>query len=498
VWTGGSTSVHDHCQDVSVATLADRDAHTVARIGKQGDIDLGGGVLVWGTRATACDDAGTTTIPAGVGLIDLATGATRQVSSDAATQVAIAGTTVAWVASVPNENGGENDTLYVRVGDDAPVEVGSWAIPVGRVADLQVAGNQVTWVIEWEYGTGRDVYRATIGNASERIAAFGGDRRAIAVAGDVFATVTDGGDVVVSEGDSTPRLIGTGAQPVVATDGTFVFWSVVQTGSVAIEGYDLRTDSRFTAWQVASDADAGRISSMSANHGALTWARIGYDMYKTAIHAAPLTAVLPSAYRPDPGQNGESTWYTESGHSLSNGFRDYWNANGGLPVFGYPLTDEFTELSGDTGDEYTVQYLERQRFEWHPENVGTPYEVLLGRLGAELLDQQGRSWELFPKADPGAPYFVAETGHAIAPEFYDYWASHGLDFGDERVTYRESLALFGYPISEPMMETNADGDTVLTQYFERAVFEYHPDIAEPYTVLLRRLGAEMLTARGWS
>ena len=57
--------------------------------------------------------------------------------------------------------------------------------------------------------------------------------------------------------------------------------------------------------------------------------------------------------------------------------------------------------------------------------------------------------------------------------------------------------LFGYPVSEPMAETNIDGDTVLTQYFERAVFEWHPDNPSDYQVLLRRLGAEELVARGW-
>lgn len=89
------------------------------------------------------------------------------------------------------------------------------------------------------------------------------------------------------------------------------------------------------------------------------------------------------------------------------------------------------------------------------------------------------------------------TGHAIAEQFWGYWRGQGLEFGDDGVTMRESLALFGYPISEPMMETNGDGDTVLTQYFERAVFEYHPDNPEPYQVLLRRVGAELLDARGW-
>jgi hypothetical protein len=63
------------------------------------------------------------------------------------------------------------------------------------------------------------------------------------------------------------------------------------------------------------------------------------------------------------------------------------------------------------------------------------------------------------------------------------------------VSFRESVALFGYPLSEPMPETNADGDTVLTQYFERAVFEYHPDNPIEYQVLLRRLGVEVLGNR---
>jgi hypothetical protein len=48
-----------------------------------------------------------------------------------------------------------------------------------------------------------------------------------------------------------------------------------------------------------------------------------------------------------------------------------------------------------------------------------------------------------------------------------------------------------------MMETNADGDTVLTQYFERAVFEHHPNNPVEWQVLLRRMGAEVLAERGW-
>ncbi|MBX6341852.1 MAG: hypothetical protein IRY97_05290, partial [Thermomicrobiaceae bacterium] len=57
----------------------------------------------------------------------------------------------------------------------------------------------------------------------------------------------------------------------------------------------------------------------------------------------------------------------------------------------------------------------------------------------------------------------------------------------------ESLALFGYPISEEFR----DPQTGLTvQYFERARFEYHPANPDPYKVLLGRLGAEALARSG--
>ena len=37
---------------------------------------------------------------------------------------------------------------------------------------------------------------------------------------------------------------------------------------------------------------------------------------------------------------------------------------------------------------YSVQYFERNRFEYHPEFAGTPNEVLLGLLGSEVAQQQ--------------------------------------------------------------------------------------------------------------
>lgn len=70
--------------------------------------------------------------------------------------------------------------------------------------------------------------------------------------------------------------------------------------------------------------------------------------------------------------------FPETGHGIGGGFRWFWEHNGGLPIFGYPLTDELQE------DGRTVQYFERAVFEYHPEN-SDPWKVLLRRIGAEAL-----------------------------------------------------------------------------------------------------------------
>lgn len=91
-------------------------------------------------------------------------------------------------------------------------------------------------------------------------------------------------------------------------------------------------------------------------------------------------------------------WFPETGHTLENSFRDFWNRYGGLQVFGYPISQEFGE------DGRTVQYFERARFEWHPENAGTVYEVLLGHLGVEAARVAGVDMQAVPRRE-GVPVF---------------------------------------------------------------------------------------------
>jgi hypothetical protein len=73
-------------------------------------------------------------------------------------------------------------------------------------------------------------------------------------------------------------------------------------------------------------------------------------------------------------------YFPETRHVVGGGFRAYWDSHGGLAQQGYPLSDEFTEVSQSDGRRYTVQYFERAVFEWHPENPA-PFDILLSLLG---------------------------------------------------------------------------------------------------------------------
>ena len=176
--------------------------------------------------------------------------------------------------------------------------------------------------------------------------------------------------------------------------------------------------------------------------------------------------------------------FEQTGASLSGRFLEFWQTNGGLPVFGYPLG------APDVAQPFS-QNLERARFELHAENAA-PYDVLLGRLGIEALQARGQDWRAFPTV-PQAPdgcLFFAKTGHSLCGRFLQYWTEHGLEFdGQPGSIYAESLALWGLPLSEPQEELGEDGQPRMVQWFERARFEAHPEQAAPYDVLLSRLGA---------
>lgn len=171
-------------------------------------------------------------------------------------------------------------------------------------------------------------------------------------------------------------------------------------------------------------------------------------------------------------------YFTQTGHYLADGFLAYWQHFGGLATFGYPISEEFQQ------NGITVQYFERARFEWHPGSNPARYDVELGLLGDQAAQAQGllttQPFRPVEAASDANCTFDAVTEHRLCFGFRAYWQANG------------GLAIFGHPISEEFRDP-ATGLTV--QYFERAVFEYHPYNPAPYRVLLRRLGTGALAGR---
>ncbi|HET8631554.1 MAG TPA: hypothetical protein VFL91_29375, partial [Thermomicrobiales bacterium] len=127
-----------------------------------------------------------------------------------------------------------------------------------------------------------------------------------------------------------------------------------------------------------------------------------YQVELTLLGAAAL-GDRPERGAPPVACAGACDLYLATNHTLRGVFRDYWATYGGLAVFGYPLTEEFSEVSPTDGKTYTVQYFERARFEEHPEYAGTAYEVLLGQLGREALARRPDVASLPAVAVPDAP-----------------------------------------------------------------------------------------------
>ena len=110
-----------------------------------------------------------------------------------------------------------------------------------------------------------------------------------------------------------------------------------------------------------------------------------------------------------------SHFFPETGHNLSNAFLTFWQRNGGLAVYGYPISEEIVETNAADGNQYTVQYFERNRFEWHPERPATN-NVQLGLLGVEYARLSGlnpMSRVLLPAALDGADQDLSDSPRLI-------------------------------------------------------------------------------------
>lgn len=175
----------------------------------------------------------------------------------------------------------------------------------------------------------------------------------------------------------------------------------------------------------------------------------------------------------------------------------YWQKNGGVAVFGYPISN--IQRESVEGVTLNIQWFERDRLEVQPDG-----SITTGRLGARLLDYMQTPWHIgdgrivdvpFTAPSPIPPLLppdilvhdctaFARTGYQSCGLFARYWQHNG------------GLTRFGYPITPLRMVELEDGNWYWVQYYERRRLEYHPESANnAFTVLLGLLGTQLANPR---
>jgi hypothetical protein len=169
------------------------------------------------------------------------------------------------------------------------------------------------------------------------------------------------------------------------------------------------------------------------------------------------------------------TFIPQTKHNMPDAIAKYWKDRGGVPMFGYPLSEVFVRKAN--GETHVYQYFERVLFEYLPDSKG----VTLAPLGSWFGEVNGPYDTVDPFDSTSKKRYVTSTQHSISGGILQWYASNG------------DSDMFGAPISEEMPYTTLDGRNVTAQLFERGRIEMDTS----GTVTLGRLGAEWLSQRGW-
>lgn len=192
-----------------------------------------------------------------------------------------------------------------------------------------------------------------------------------------------------------------------------------------------------------------------------------------AVVGVVLLGSVSAAYAQSPV--GNCRYFVETGHYVCDEFLEFYDTRGGSEIFGFPLTEAFK----DPALGLRVQYFQRARMEWHPNNPA-PYKLQLGLLADELIGKLGYHFphplpEQIPPFNNDVHHYFSETGHVVSHSFLKYFREKG------------GVDIFGYPRSEFMYE-----DGYVVQYFQRARMEWHPEFASGSRMRLTNLGETYL------
>jgi hypothetical protein len=165
-------------------------------------------------------------------------------------------------------------------------------------------------------------------------------------------------------------------------------------------------------------------------------------------------------------QAGER-YFPETGHTLSGEYLTFYTS---IPnpeeVYGFPITEPFYQESFGL----QVQFFQKARFEFHPDNPAGQ-RIVLTNLG-EYTHDKGSPVQLTTYAG-GCKIFSSEVDHRypVCYSFLDFYQANG---GPDQ---------FGLPISGMEMQSG-----YIMQYFENARLEWHPELPAGENITIGNLG----------
>lgn len=179
---------------------------------------------------------------------------------------------------------------------------------------------------------------------------------------------------------------------------------------------------------------------------------------------ASLPGIHPTLAQENLPPAGGPRYFAETGHWVTSEFlKAYDSVPDPHQVYGNPITEAFYDPTFGK----TVQYFEKARFELIPDNP-PELRVHLTELG-RLLYEPGQ--KLPTPENTTACKTFSETKYRVCYAFLDFFEAYGGE------------AQFGFPISN--FESH---DHLIVQYFQRARFEWHPELPLGQKVQLSKLG----------
>lgn len=90
------------------------------------------------------------------------------------------------------------------------------------------------------------------------------------------------------------------------------------------------------------------------------------------------------AFSPVDTAKDDCTYFAVTGHNVCGEFLKRWQMSGGLPVFGYPISEAFEDADG-----MLIQFFERQVMEHQPGVWPERHDVLFRLIGVDVWERSG-------------------------------------------------------------------------------------------------------------